>query len=108
MDEKAHEINRIIYWMRQVKEIEGLERVFSRYSVNGSLILKTGFKFAFWNRWGWRTEYGLTDEEVCLFLEFIREQKKHLQKLIDETDKEKLQLAQLVLNGEITSKGLTF
>ena len=108
MDEKAHEINRIIYWMRQVKQIEGLEKVFSKYAVSGSLILKTGIGFVFWNRWGWRREYELSDEEICLFLDFIREQKKHLQKLIDETDKEKLQLAQLVLNGEITSKGLTF
>ena len=108
MDEKAHEINRIIYWLRQVKQIEGLENAFSNYSVKGSLIFKTGFKFAFWNTWGRRAEYELTDEEICLFLEFIREQKKHLQELIDKTDKEKLQIAQLVLNGEITSKGLTF
>ena len=108
MDEKAHEINRIIYWLRQVKQIEGLENAFRNYSVKGSLIFKTGIKFVFGNKWGWCREYKLEDEEICLFLEFIREQKKHLQKLIDEADKEKLQLAQLVANGEITSKGLTF
>ena len=111
MDEKAHEINKIILWLRQVKQIEELERLFGLSDVHGEIERPKALrvKFLFWSGWmSYNTEkYILEDEEICLFLDFIRERKKHIQKLIDGADKDKLQLAQLVLNGEITSKGLT-
>ena len=110
MDEKAHEINRIILWLRQVKQIEELERLFGLKDVHGKIECKKALfaKFLFWTPWmSYNTEkYVMEDEEICLFLDFIRERKAHIQKLIDETDKEKVELAQLVLSGEITSKGL--
>ena len=110
MDEKAHEINRIILWLRQVKQIEALERFFRLGDMHGEIERTKALpvKFLFWSGWmSYNIEkYTLEDEEICLFLDFIRERKAHIQKLINETDKEKLELAQLVLSGEITSKGL--
>ena len=110
-NEKALEINKIILWLREVEQLKRLNEIFSYSQVGGKIVSveRISTKCLFWvYKRDISREYQMETEEICLFLDFIRERKNHIQKLIDEYDQEKVELARMVMSGEINPKGLAF
>ena len=98
--EKIDTIKQIIYWKRNHDMIDNfLYKVGDREPVKLQFKKKISIKFL-----GFYKDYEIDlDKEMWMhFYEFLANERNHYKKLLDESDKELLAIANAILKGEIS------
>ena len=105
-DQDRGDINRIILWKNQIKEIDDFINEIGKWDARSRHILEVAYKikvFKF-NR-PTKCEYVLSDVLICGIMSYLSEFKHHLQTLVDEQETWKIEMADAIINDEITKKG---
>lgn len=107
MDERTKDsINRIILWKNEIKEIERFLDKLGKEDATTKVFLEKSYKVKFFPRYSKvALEYELTDVLMCEFMDYLASHKKHLQSLIDKEQSWKVEMADAIINGEITKEG---
>lgn len=107
-DKQKYQVQHIIYWKNEIEDIENFLR-----SVNTARRDKTIFShtykvkfFGFFIK-AFTRDIELNEEMFLLFFRWLGEYKDHLQNLIDNSDAELVDIANVIRNEEITKEGLT-
>lgn len=95
--EKVQKIKRIIFWLDELKDIEKYKNYCDGYNLFYS---KPRLKFVgkFLNV---ENEVKLSDWAKAMFSEWLDEQSEHIQRLIDESDSELVEIAKCILDGKM-------
>ena len=95
-------INRIVFWLEQVDQLKRLKRDIASSDSRNPLRLKKKVSLAVFI---WSRMIELTQEATCYLANGINDYIDHLQNLIDEQDKELVEIAKLIHDGKITKGG---
>lgn len=100
------DINRIILFKNQIKEIDSFLMKLGKQDITTKVVFEKSYKVKFLPRYSkveW--EYELTDVLLYEFMNYLHSHKKHLQNLIDEYVSWKVEMADAIINEEITKEG---
>ena len=95
-------INRIVFWLEQVDQLKGLKRHLMTSNSRNPLRLKKKVSLVVFS---WSSETELTQEATCYLASGINDYIDHLQNLIDEQNKDLIEIARSIHEGRITKKG---
>ena len=95
-------INRIVFWLEQINQLKEIKRyMVSSYSKNPLRLRKKVLLVMF----SWSSEIELTQEATCYLASGINDYIDHLQNLINEQNKDLIEIARSIHEGRITKKG---
>ena len=95
-------INRIVFWLEQIDQLKRLERCLMTSNSRNPLRLKKKVSLVVIS---WSSETELTQEATCYLANGINNYIDHLQNLIDEQNKDLIEIARSIHEGRITKKG---
>lgn len=95
--EKLQKIKRIIFWINELKDIQTYRRYCDEYIIVYS---KPRLRFVS-KRWGFEKEIELSDWAKAMFADWLDNQSKHIQCLIDESDQELVEIARNIVDGNM-------
>lgn len=94
-------INRIVYWLEQIDQLKEIKRYMMSSSSRNPLRLRKKVSFVI----SWGREIEMTQEQTCYIADGVNNYIDHLQNMIDEQNKELVEIARLIHEGKITKKG---
>lgn len=103
----TYEVQRVIRWITETDRIEKfVESIrFSGSSGDKNTVLEKKSTYIFDHKVGngriGAAEYEIDNEMMLSFCEFLGERKKHLQRLIDESNEEYVELARAYIAGKL-------
>ncbi len=95
-------INRIVFWLEQIDQLKGLKRHIMSSDSRNPLRLRKKVSLVMFS---WSRETELTQEATCYLANGINDYIDHLQNLIDEQNKDLIEIARLIHEEKITKKG---
>ena len=95
-------INRIVFWLEQIDQLKRLKRDMMTSNSRNPLRLKKKVSIVVFS---WSSETELTEEATCYLANSINDYIDHLQNLLDEQNKDLIEIARSIHEGRITKKG---
>ena len=100
-EEQKRMIPRIVLWKREIKDIE----LFLDYFGGSTSSIKPFFRrktsFCFVNKFNKISDFDCSEVVAIGFLSYMRDYKKHLEKLVSDCDTELVEIADMYLNDEM-------
>lgn len=94
-------INRIIFWIDQIKQLKSIKRFIASTDTKKTLRLRRKVSIIT----SWAQEMELTPEATCYLSNYIENYIEHLESLINDQDEGMVQIAKSIIDGNITEKG---
>lgn len=100
-EEQKRLIPRIVFWKREIKDIELFIDDFSSSPIKIKPFFRRRTSFCYVNRFNKISDFECSEIVASKFLSYMRDYKKHLEKLVSECDTELIEIADMYLNDEM-------
>ena len=100
-EEQKRLIPRIVFWKREIKEIELFIDYFGGSESKVKPFFKRKTSFCYVNRFNRNSNFECSEVVAMGFLSYMQDYKKHLEKLVSECDTELIEIADMYLNNEM-------
>lgn len=99
---KKQTINRIVFWLKQIKYYEKTLDFINEFMSNSTVTLKkeTNLKMLFRNR-HFEKEFTFDNTMAVEFYDFLQNHLTHLRGLVADADTELVEIAQAILDGKL-------
>lgn len=100
-EEQKRMIPRIVLWKREIEDIESFIEYFGRSTSKIKPIFETRIRFCYVNLFYKNSDFPCNDVIATGFLDYMRNYKEQLEKLVSECDTELIEIADMYLKGEM-------
>lgn len=104
-EEQKRLIPKIVFWKREIEDIEQFIRFYSNAPSNTISFFRRKTSFCYLNKFKKLSEFQCSEVVALGFLDYMREYKKHLEKLISECDTDLVEIADMYLHDEMELDG---
>lgn len=101
--EKATEISQIAYWIKEIEKMKKFkERLRFNMQSDENRVIKTKYLFEHKIPGGFGSgEIEIDNNMMTRFCNFLGQEEQHLEKLLEESDQELVEIAQAYLSGRL-------